>query len=60
MSNPSNQPDAGRPQDDPDQDADQDPEHDTDQEQGPVGAEVGMSDEGSTFEPEEDPEGHAD
>ena len=24
-----------------------------------VGAEVGMSDEGSTFEPEEDPEGHA-
>ena len=52
MSDPSNETDAGRPQDD----ADQDPE----QEQGPVGAEVGMSDEGSTFEPEEDPEGHAD
>ena len=48
MSNPSNESDAGRPQDG------------TDHEQEPVGAEVGMSDEGSTFEPEEDPEGHAD
>jgi hypothetical protein len=26
----------------------------------PIGAEVGMTEEGSTFEPEEDPEGHAD
>ena len=52
MSNPSNDADAGRPEDGA--------EHDTDHEQEPVGAEVGMSDEGSTFEPEEDPEGHAD
>lgn len=29
-------------------------------EQKPTGAEVGMTDDGSTFEPEEDPEGHAD
>ena len=52
MSNPSNESDAGRRQDGAD--------HGTDHEQEPVGAEVGMSDEGSTFEPEEDPEGHAD
>ena len=45
MSNPS-QDDAGRPEDDADQE--------------PAGAEIGMSDDGSTFEPEEDPEGHAD
>ena len=54
MSDPSNETDAGRPQDDADHDQDQD------RAQEPVGAEVGMSDEGSTFEPEEDPEGHAD
>jgi hypothetical protein len=52
MSDPSNETDAGRPQDDADRG--------TDQDQEPVGAEVGMSEEGSTFEPEEDPEGHAD
>ena len=52
MSNPSNESDAGRRQDGTD--------HSTDHEQEAVGAEVGMSDEGSTFEPEEDPEGHAD
>ena len=52
MSDPSNEADAGRPQDGTDTD--------TDHEQEPVGAEVGMSDQGSTFEPEEDPEGHAD
>lgn len=33
-----------------------DDETGTDQE--PVGAEIGMTDDGSTFEPEEDPEGH--
>ena len=55
MSNPSNDADAGGPQDG----AEHDTDHDTDHEQEPVGAEVGMSDEGSTFEPEEDPEGRA-
>ena len=45
MSNPSEHSGTGRPEDDTD-----------DQ---PTGVEVGMSDEGSTFEPEEDPEGHA-
>ena len=44
MSNPS-QSDTGRPEDDTDQE--------------PAGAETGMNDDGSTFEPEEDPEGHA-
>lgn len=46
MSNPSQDAGAGRSEDE--------------DEQEPTGAEVGMSDEGSTFEPEEDPEGHAD
>ena len=54
MSDPSNETDAGRPQDD----ADHDTDHAQDRAEEPVGAEVGMSDEGSTFEPEEDPEGH--
>lgn len=34
------------------------PEDETAETEKAVGAEVGMSDEGSTFEPEEDPEGH--
>lgn len=49
MSSRSNEPGAEQSEDDvtPDQD--------------PTGVEVGMSDgDGSTFEPEEDPEGHAD
>jgi hypothetical protein len=46
MSNQQNDPDGVRPED----------ETDT----GGPGAEIGRSDgEGSTFEPEEDPEGHA-
>lgn len=48
MSNPSNEPDVDRPEDE------------TSQEQEAVGVEIGSTDgEGSTFEPEEDPEGHA-
>jgi hypothetical protein len=48
MSNQSNDPAVDRPEDAP--------EHDQDA----PGVEVGSSDgEGSTFEPEEDPEGHA-
>ena len=48
MSNPSNDPVADRPEDAA--------EHD----RGAPGVEVGSSDgEGSTFEPEEDPEGHS-
>lgn len=44
-------------QDDP---TDQRPEDETETETGGPGAEIGRSDgEGSTFEPEEDPEGHA-
>ena len=36
------------------------PETEPDQEQEPAGVEIGSTDgEGSTFEPEEDPEGHA-
>lgn len=34
------------------------PEDEIEQEQ--AGAEIGMSEDGSTFEPEEDPEGHTD
>ena len=45
MSNPSQETGAGRPEDDSEQER--------------PGAELGMSDDGSTFEPEEDPEGHA-
>ena len=48
MSNQSQEPAAGESTDE------------AEQSQEPTGAEVGMSDgEGSTFEPEEDPEGHA-
>lgn len=37
-----------------------DVEHDDTASDDPVGAEVGMTEgEGSTFEPEEDPEGHS-
>ena len=47
MSAQSNDPDVEQP----------DPEPDRDQ---PAGVEIGSTDgEGSTFEPEEDPEGHA-
>ena len=47
MSNHANEPDGARPEDEAGHDQD------------PVGAEIGMTDdEGSTFEPEEDPEGH--
>jgi hypothetical protein len=52
MSNPSNDPALDRPEDAA--------EHETEREHGAPGVEVGSSDgEGSTFEPEEDPEGHA-
>lgn len=51
MSSSSNEPGAGRP-------GDQDGQ---DEATEGVGAEIGMTDgDGSTFEPEEDPEGHAD
>ena len=46
MSNPSHETGSGR--------------REGEDEQEPTGAEVGMTDDGSTFEPEEDPEGHAD
>jgi hypothetical protein len=52
MSNPSNDPAVDGPEDAA--------EHETEREHGAPGVEVGSSDgEGSTFEPEEDPEGHA-
>lgn len=52
MSNPSNDPAVDRPEDAA--------EHETEHEHGAPGVEVGSSDgEGSTFEPEEDPEGHS-
>jgi hypothetical protein len=48
MSSQSNDPDVERPGDE------------TDQDQEAAGVEIGRTDgEGSTFEPEEDPEGHA-
>lgn len=53
MSNQSQEPAAGESTDEAEQSQEQSQER--------AGAEVGMSDgEGSTFEPEEDPEGHAD
>ena len=48
MSNPSDDPGTERP------------EHEAGPDDEPAGAEVGMTEDGSTFEPEEDPEGHAD
>jgi hypothetical protein len=49
MSNHSSEAGGGRPEDE------------TGPDEEPVGAEVGMTDgDGSTFEPEEDPEGHRD
>jgi hypothetical protein len=48
MSSHSNDPDSEHPG------------HQTGQEKQPAGVEIGSTDgEGSTFEPEEDPEGHA-
>jgi hypothetical protein len=56
MSNPSNDPAVDGPEDA----AEHETEHETEREHGAPGVEVGSSDgEGSTFEPEEDPEGHS-
>jgi hypothetical protein len=56
MTTTPNNPTADENDDEPTESAAQD---DAAQDDGAPGAEVGMSDDGSTFEPEEDPEGYS-